>query len=89
MPRLELEPEKIERGLVKLVLTLVEMIRQLMEKQAMHRIDVGGLNDEEVDRLGRTLMQLEAKMTELRARFDIDDLNIDLGPLGCLLDEAE
>jgi hypothetical protein len=84
--RLELEPGKIERGLFKLVLSLVELIRQLMEKQAVRRIQAGSLSDEEADRLGRSLMEAEATVQELKTRFGIDDLNIDLGPVGPLLD---
>jgi hypothetical protein len=84
--RLELEPGKVERGLLKLVLSLVELIRQLMEKQAIRRIEGGGLADEEVDRLGRSLLEVETKIRELQAQFGIDDLNIDLGPIGTLID---
>ena len=86
-PRIELEPGKVERGLLKLVLSLVEMIRQVLEKQAMRRIEAGTLTDIEIDRLGRTLMEIEAKIRELQAQFEIDDLNIDLGPIGSLVDE--
>jgi hypothetical protein len=89
VPRIELEPGKIERGLLRLVLSLVEMIRQLMEKQATRRIDAGDLDDDEVERVGRSLMELEAKIRELQAQFGIDDLNIDLGPVGPLLDPAD
>ena len=89
MPRIELEPGKIERGLLRLVLSLVEMIRQLMEKQATRRIEAGDLDDDEVERVGRSLMELEAKIRELQAQFGIDDLNIDLGPVGPLLDPAD
>jgi hypothetical protein len=85
--RVELEPGKIERGLLQLVLAVIELIRQLMEKQALRRIEAGSLTADEVDRLGQTLMQLELKIKELQKQFDIDDLNIDLGPLGKLLDE--
>jgi gas vesicle protein GvpK len=85
--RVELEPGKIERGLVKLVLSLVELLRQVMEKQAMRRIDSGGLSADEVERLGGGLMELEAKIRDLQAHFEIDSLNIDLGPAGRLLDE--
>jgi hypothetical protein len=65
----------------------VELLRQLMERQAIRRVDAGGLSDEEIERLGRTLMLLEEKMAELREHFDLtpEDLNIDLGPLGRLL----
>jgi hypothetical protein len=85
-PRVELEPGKMERGLLKLVLSLVELIRQVMEKQAMRRIDAGTLSDEEIDRVGRGLMELEQKIRELQTQFGIDDLNIDLGAAGTLLD---
>jgi hypothetical protein len=85
--RIDVDPDKVEQGLLKLVLALVELIRQLMEKQALRRIDAGSLNREEIDRLGKTLMQLEAKIKELQEQFEIDDLNINLGPLGNLLDE--
>ncbi len=84
--RLAIEPGKVEQGLLKLVLALVELIRQLMEKQALRRIEAGSLTSAEIDRLGTTLMQLEEKITELQEQFAIDDLNINLGPLGNLLD---
>jgi CRISPR/Cas system-associated endonuclease Cas1 len=77
----------VERGLVSLVLTLVELLRQLMERQAIRRVDRGDLTDEQIERIGTTLMLLEEKMAELRDHFDLkpEDLNIDLGPLGPLL----
>jgi hypothetical protein len=84
--RLNLEPDRIERGVLKLVLALVELLRQVMEKQAMRRIDAGQLTTDEIDRLGRSLMTLESTVASLQAQFAIDDLNIDLGPAGCLLD---
>ena len=85
--RIDVDPEGVEKGLVQLVLTLVELLRQLMERQAIRRVDAGGLTDEEIERLGRTLMLLEEKMEELREHFGLtpEDLNIDLGPLGRLL----
>ena len=85
--RLEADPETVEKGLVQLVLTLVELLRQLMERQAIRRVEAGGLSEDEVERLGRTLMLLEERMEELREHFDLEpeDLNIDLGPLGRLL----
>jgi hypothetical protein len=85
--RLDADPENVERGLAQLVLTVVELLRQLMERQALRRVDAGGLDDETVERLGRTLMALEARMQELKEVFDFedDDLNLDLGPLGRLL----
>jgi hypothetical protein len=84
--RLELEPGKVEEGLLKLVLSLVELIRQLLEKQAMRRIESGSISDDEVDRVGRALMEIEGKIRLLQVQFGIDDLNIDLGPVGKLLD---
>jgi Gas vesicle protein K len=85
--RIELEPEKVEQGLAQLLLSVVELLRQLMEKQALRSIDSGRLCEHQVERLGTTLMHLEARMEELKAHFGLDDLNIDLGPLGPLLDE--
>jgi uncharacterized protein YjiS (DUF1127 family) len=86
--RIETDPEHVQRDLMRLVLTLIELIRQLMERQALRRIDEGDLRDEQVEDLGVGLMRLEEAMTELRERFDltVDDLNLDLGPLGNLLD---
>src|ERR1700739_4278835 len=85
--RINSDPGSVERGLVSLVLTLVELLRQLMERQAIRRVDRGDLTDEQVERIGTTLMLLEEKMTELREHFGLEpeDLNIDLGPLGPLL----
>jgi hypothetical protein len=85
--RLDADPENVERGLAQLVLTVVELLRQLVERQALRRVQAGGLDDETVERLGRTLMALEARMQELEEVFDLDDedLNLDLGPLGSLL----
>jgi hypothetical protein len=85
--RIELEPGKVERGLLQLVLAVIELIRQLMEKQALRRIEGGSLAPGEADRLGQTLMELELKIKELQKQFGIEDLNMDLGPLGKLLDE--
>jgi CRISPR/Cas system-associated endonuclease Cas1 len=72
---------------VSLILTLVELLRQLMERQAIRRVEKGDLTDEQIERIGTTLMLLEEKMAELREHFDLtpEDLNIDLGPLGPLL----
>lgn len=85
--RIELEPEKVQQGLAQLLLSVVELLRQLMEKQALRSIDSGRLSEHQVERVGTTLMHLEARMEELKAHFGIDDLNIDLGPLGPLLDD--
>jgi len=84
--RVEIDPDKIEKGLLKLVLALVELLRQLMEKQAMRRIEAGSLSGEEIERLGRGLMDAEATIHTLQRQFGIDDLNLDLGPVGNLLD---
>jgi hypothetical protein len=85
--RINADPESVERGLAQLVLTVVELLRQLMERQALRRVDGGSLSDEEVERLGRTFMELDRRMAELREAFGLseDDLNLDLGPLGRLL----
>ncbi len=74
-------PENAGNGLVKLVLTLVNLIRELMEKQAIRRIEAGSLSDEEIEKVGLTFMKLEEKMEELKTYFDLDDkdLNLDLG----------
>jgi len=69
------------------VLTLIELLRKLMEKQAMRRIDGGSLDEEQIDELGETLMKLEMKMDELKKTFNLtdSDLNLNLGPLGDLM----
>ncbi|MER5552939.1 gas vesicle protein K [Streptomyces sp. NPDC002793] len=85
--RLETDPETVERDLIKLVLTIVELLRQLMERTALHRVDVGDLREDQEERIGMTLMILQDRMTELCERYDLtmEDLNLDLGPLGSLL----
>jgi hypothetical protein len=87
--RLETDAESVERDLFKLVLTIIELVRQLMEKQALRRVDEGDLTDEQVEGLGTGLMHLEQAMEDLKSRYDLttEDLNIDLGPLGTLLAE--
>jgi len=84
---IELDRESVERDLFRLVLTVVELLRQLMERQALRRVDIGDLTEDQEERIGLTLMLLEDRMAELRARYDLteDDLNLDLGPLGRLL----
>lgn len=86
--RVELDPETAEHDLAALVLTVVELLRQLMERQALRRVDEGDLSDEQVERIGLTLMALDRRMAELRDRFGVaaEDLNLDLGPLGTLVD---
>ncbi|WP_285729108.1 gas vesicle protein K [Nocardiopsis sp. ATB16-24] len=88
--RIEVEPDTVERDLIKLVLTVVELVRQLMERQALRRVDVGDLTEEQEERIGMTLMLLEERMTELRERYGLSvaDLNLDLGPLGSLLPKS-
>jgi hypothetical protein len=85
--RVDADPENVERGLAQLVLTLVELLRQLMERQALRRVETGDLDQDTVERLGRTLMALEGRMQELKDLFGLsdEDLNLDLGPLGRLL----
>ena len=85
--RINADPEQVERGLVQLVLTLVELLRQLMERQALRRMEAGMLSDDEVERLGETFMKLAQRMDELKREFGLEDrdLNLNLGPLGDLL----
>ncbi|MEU6093430.1 gas vesicle protein K [Streptomyces sp. NPDC047079] len=85
--RLHTDPETVERDLVKLVLTIVELLRQLMERQALRRVDEGHLTEQQEERLGLTLMLLHDRMAELCDQYGLtlDDLNLDLGPLGTLL----
>ena len=71
--KIEANPENAEKGLAKLVLTLIELIRKLMEKQAMRRVEAGSLTDEEVERVGETLEKLENKMKELKEIFGLKD----------------
>lgn len=85
--RINIDPKNVEKGLAKLVLTLIELIRKLMEKQAMRRIEAGSLSDEDIERIGETFMRLEIKMKELKEVFDLkdEDLNLNLGTLGDLM----
>jgi hypothetical protein len=89
--RIDAEPETVRRDLGRLVLTIVELLRQLMERQAIRRVEAGDLPEETVERLGLGLMRLEEAMDELREYFGLrpEDLNIDLGPLGNLLPPPE
>lgn len=86
-PRVNLEPDRVEQGLAKLLLTLIELIRRLMEKQAIRRIEGDSLTEGEIERIGVTLMKLEEKVKELKVVFGLEneDLNINLGPLGDLI----
>ena len=85
--RINADPEDVEKGLAQLVLTVVELLRQLMERQALRRVEGGTLSEEQVERLGQTLMLLAERMEELKVEFGLEDreLNLNLGPLGNLL----
>jgi hypothetical protein len=87
LERLPLDQSNVEQGLAKLVLTVIELLRQLMERQAMRRVESDSLTDEQLEELGITLMRLEEKMEELKAVFGLEneELNIELGPLGKLM----
>ena len=84
--RISADPEIVENGLARLVLSIIELVRRLLEKQAIRRMDAGNLSDEEIERLGASLMKLEEKMAELKAVFGLsdDDLNLKLGPVRTL-----
>ena len=84
------DPRAAERGLATLVLTVVELLRQLMERQALRRVEEGSVTDQQAERLGYTLMRLDERMMELLEQFGLEreQLNIDLGPLGTLLPEG-
>lgn len=82
--RINADPDKVEQGLARLVLTLVELLRKVLEHQAIRRMDGNTLTEEQVERLGLSLLKLESRMGELKQAFGLtdDDLRIDLGPLG-------
>ena len=84
--RFDANPEDVERSLAKLVLSLVEFLRQVMERQAVRRMDEGTLSADEVESMGTALMRLEETLHEMAARFGLTpaDLHLDLGPLGRL-----
>jgi hypothetical protein len=81
--RIPADAEIVENGLAKLVLSIIELVRRLLEKQALRRMENGTLSDEEIERLGLSLMKLEEKMDELKTTFGLSDadLNLKLGPL--------
>ncbi|MET8173189.1 gas vesicle protein K [Streptomyces clavifer] len=85
--RVDVDSDQLGNDLVALVLTVVELLRQLMERQAIRRIDQGDLSERQVDEIGTTLMLLDQRMTELCEQHGVrpEDLNLDLGPLGTLL----
>jgi actin-like ATPase involved in cell morphogenesis len=81
--RINADPEHVENGLARLALTLIELLRKVLEHQAVRRMEGGTLSDEEVERLGLALLKLHDRMDELKTTFGLtdDDLAIDLGPL--------
>lgn len=85
--RVNIDPKNVEKGLAKIVLTVVELVRRLLEKQALRRIEGGSLSDAEVENIGEALMKLEIKMGEIKNIFGLKDeeLNLNLGPLGNLI----
>ena len=87
LPRWNANPEEVRRAVMKLVLTLVELIRQILERQAIRRVEAGTLTPDETEAVGLALMRLEETIRELAAQFDLDadDLNLDLGPIGRLM----
>jgi hypothetical protein len=85
-PQLRINPENVRNGLLKLVLTLIELLRELLERQALRRIDGGTLSTQEIERLGLTFFRLSEEIERLKQQFGLtdEDLNLDLGPLGKL-----
>jgi len=85
--RINVDAHSVEQGLAKLVLTLIEFIRRLLEKQAVRRMEGGDLSPEQIEDLGLALMRLEGKLQELKTQFGLsdEDLNLDLGPIGRLI----
>jgi hypothetical protein len=88
LQRVDCSQETIEQGLAKLVLGLIELLRQLLERQAIRRMEGGTLNDQQVEDMGLALMKLEEKVKEIAEQFGLkpEDLNLALGPLGNLLE---
>lgn len=86
-PKWNADPEEVQRSVAKLVLTLVEFLRKLMERQAIRRMDENTLDDDEIERVGQALMKLEETVRDIATRFGLDvaDLNLDLGPIGKLM----
>jgi hypothetical protein len=86
-PRWNADPDDVQRSVAQLVLTLVEFIRKLLERQAIRRMDAGTLTDRQIEDVGTALMKLESTVADIAARFGIppDELNLELGPLGRLM----
>lgn len=84
--RISADSDSVENGLAKLVLSIIELVRRLLEKQALRRMDAGNLSEEEIEQLGSSLMKLEEKMLEMKKVFGLehDDLNLSLGPIRTL-----
>jgi len=84
--RIAADSDIVENGLAKLVLSIIELVRRLLEKQALRRMDSGNLTDDEIERVGSALMKLEEKMSEMKQIFGLadDDLNLKLGPVKTL-----
>jgi Gas vesicle protein K len=89
--RVDTDPDSVERDLLRLALTVVELLRQLMERQALRRVEAGDLSEEQEERIGLTLLLLQNRMTSLLDRYGLsqEDLNLDLGPLGPLLPRGD
>lgn len=87
--RIDCSPENIEQGLARLVLSLIELLRRLLERQAIRRMEGGSLDDAKIEEMGQALMKLELKINEIAALFGLrpEDLNLELGPLGNLMNE--
>jgi hypothetical protein len=84
--RIAADSDIVENGLARLVLSIIELVRRLLEKQALRRMDAGNLTDDEIERVGSALMKLEEKMSEMKQIFGLsdDDLNLKLGPVKTL-----
>jgi len=89
--RIVADAKSVERDLARLVLSVIELLRKLLERQAVRRVENGALSEEEIERLGETLLKLEARMAELKAAFGLGDqeLALDLGPLRDLVSACE
>jgi hypothetical protein len=86
-PRLNLDQEKVKNGLAQLVLTIIKLLHELLERQAIRRMEAGSLTDEQIDQLGCTLMRQAEEIERIRLQFGLEekDLNLELGPLGKLV----
>jgi hypothetical protein len=89
--RIAVDPKSVERDLARLVLSIIELLRNLLERQAVRRVESGKLSEDEIERLGETLLKLESRMGELKVAFGLSDqeLILDLGPLRNLVSDLE